>query len=60
MKKEIDFEHLKSEILKIEKNVVTNKVLNFAFAQPTDWDKFSDKDDSESQEDVNDSRSKIS
>ena len=35
MKKEIDFEHLESEILEIEKNVVTNKELKFAFAQPT-------------------------
>ena len=60
MEEEIDFEHFESEILEIEKNVVTNKVLNFAFAQPTDWDKFSDEDDSESQEDLNDSRSNIS
>ena len=35
MKKEIDFEHLESEILEMEKNVVTNKELKFAFAQPT-------------------------
>ena len=35
MEKEIDFEHLESEILEIEKNVVTNKELKFAFAQPT-------------------------
>ena len=35
MKKEIDFEHLESEILEMEKNVVTNKELNFAFEQPT-------------------------
>ena len=35
MKKEIDFEHLESEILEMEKNVVTNKKLKFAFAQPT-------------------------
>ena len=35
IKKEIDFEHLESEILEIEKNVVTNKELKFAFAQPT-------------------------
>ena len=35
MKKEIDFEHLESEILETEKNVVTNKELKFAFAQPT-------------------------
>ena len=34
-KKEIDFEHLESEILEMEKNVVTNKELKFAFAQPT-------------------------
>ena len=34
MKKEIDFEHLESEILEMEKNVVTNKELKFAFAQP--------------------------
>ena len=30
MKKEIDFEHLESEILGMEKNVVTNKELKFA------------------------------
>ena len=35
MKKEIDFEHLESETLDIEKNVVTNKELKFAFAQLT-------------------------
>ena len=35
MKKEIDFEHLESEILEIEKNVVKIKELKFAFAQPT-------------------------
>ena len=35
MKKEIDFEHLESKILEMEKNVVTNKELKFAFAQPT-------------------------
>ena len=35
MKKEINFEHLESEILEMEKNVVTNKELKFAFAQPT-------------------------
>ena len=40
MKKEIDFEHLESEILEIEKNVVTNKEYKFAFAQPTNWDNF--------------------
>ena len=60
MKKEIDFEHLESEILEIEKNVVTNKELKFAFAQPTNLDKFSDEDDSESQEDENYSRSQVS
>ena len=60
MKKEIDFEHLESEILEIEKNVVTNKEHKFAFAQPTNWDNFSDEDDSESQEDENDSRSQVS
>ena len=60
MKKETDFEHLESEILEMEKNVVTNKELKFAFAQPTNWDNFSDEDDSESQEDENDSRSQIS
>ena len=32
MKKEIDFEHLKSEILEMEKNIVTNKELKFDFA----------------------------
>ena len=31
MEEEIDFEHLESEILEMEKNVVTNKELNFAF-----------------------------
>ena len=35
MKKEIDFEHLEYEILEMEKNIVTNKELKFAFAQPT-------------------------
>ena len=35
VKKEIDFEHLESEILEMEKNVVTNKELKFAFAKPT-------------------------
>ena len=35
MKKEIDFKHLESEILEMEKNVVTNKELKFVFAQPT-------------------------
>ena len=35
MKKEIDFEHLESEILEMEKNFVTNKELKFTFAQPT-------------------------
>ena len=54
MKKEIDFKHLESEILEMDKNVVTNKELKFAFAQPTNWDNFSDEDDSESQEDEND------
>ena len=44
----------------MEKNVVINKELNFAFAQPTNWDKLSDEDDSESQEDENDSRSQAS
>ena len=47
-KKEIDFEHLESEILEMKKNVVTNKELKFAFAQPTNWYSFSDEDDSES------------
>ena len=60
MKKEIDFEHLESEILEMEKNVVTNKELKFAFAQPTNKDNFSDEDDSEYQEDENDSRSQVS
>ena len=44
----------------MEKNVVTNKELKFAFAQPTNWDNFSDEDDSESQEDENDLRSQVS
>ena len=43
MKKEIDFEHLESVILEIEKNVVTNKEHKFAFAQPTNWDNFQTK-----------------
>ena len=60
MKKEIDFKHLESEILEMDKNVVINKELKFAFAQPTNWDNFSDEDDSESQEDENDSRSQVS
>ena len=57
MKREIDFEHLESEILEMEKNVVTNKELKFAFAEPTIWDNFLDEDDSGSQEDENESRS---
>ena len=60
MKKEIDFEHLESEILEMEKNVVTNKEHNFVFAQPTNWDNFSDEDNSESQEDENDSKKQVS
>ena len=60
MKKEIDFEHLECEILEMKKNVGTNKELKFAFAQPTNWDNFSDEDDSESQEDENDWRSQVS
>ena len=35
IKKVIDFEHWESEILEMKKNVVTNKELKFAFAQPT-------------------------
>ena len=42
MRKKIDFEHLESEILEMEKNVVTSKELKFAFGQPTNWDNFSD------------------
>ena len=60
MEEEIDFEHLESEILEMEKNVVTNKELKFVFAQPTNWDNFSYEDNSESQEDENDSRSQLS
>ena len=60
MEEEIDFEDLESEILEMEKNVVTNKELKFAFAQPTNWDNFSYEDNSESQEDENDSRSQVS
>ena len=56
MEQEIDFEHLESETLEMEKNVVTNKELKFAFAQPTNWDNFSYEDNSESQEDENDPR----
>ena len=56
----MNFEHLESEILEMEKNVVTNKELKFAFAQPTNWDNFSYEDNSESQEDENDSRSQVS
>ena len=45
----------------MEKNVVRNKELKFAFAQPTNWDKFfSDEVDSKSQEDENDSRIQVS
>ena len=45
----------------MDKNVVRNKVLKFAFAQPTNCDNFfSDDVDSESQEDENDSRSQVS
>ena len=40
MKMKINFEHLKSEILEMDKNVVRNKELKFAFAQPTNCDKF--------------------
>ena len=57
---EINFEHLESEILEMEKNVVTNKESKFAFAQPTNWDNFSYEDNSESQEDENDLRSLVS
>ena len=57
---EIDFEHLESEILEMQKNVVTNKELNFVFAQPNNWDKLLDEDGSESQEDENDSKSQAS
>ena len=32
LEEEIDFEHMEPEILEIEKNVVTNKELKFAFA----------------------------
>ena len=32
MEEEIDFIHLETEILEMEKNVVTNKELSFAFA----------------------------
>ena len=60
MEQEIDFEHLESEILEMKKNVMTNKESNFAFAQPTNWDNFSDEDSSQSQEDENDSRSQVS
>ena len=59
MEEEIDFEYLKPEILEMEKNVVTKKELKFAFAQPTNWDNFSNENDSESQEDENDSRSQV-
>ena len=51
---------MESEILEMQKNVVTNKELKFAFAQPTNWDDFSDEDNSEFQEDENDSRSQVS
>ena len=40
MGEEIDFEGLEYEILEIVKIVVINKKLNFAFAQPTNWDNF--------------------
>ena len=35
---------------------MTNKDLNFVVSQPTNWDKISDEDDLESQEDENDSK----
>ena len=60
MEEEINFEHLKSEILEMKKNVVTNKELKFAFAQPTNSNNFSDEDDSESQENENNSWSQVS
>ena len=60
MEQEIEFEHLETEILEMEKNVVIIKELKFAFAQPTSWDNFSYEDNSESQEDENGSRSQVS
>ena len=36
---------------------MTNKEFNFAFAQPTNWDNFSDQGESESEEVENYSRS---
>ena len=60
MEQEIDFEDLKSEILEMDKNVVINKELKFAFEQPTNWDNFTEEDGSESQENENNSRSLVS
>ena len=38
-------------------NIVTNKETNFVFAQLTNWDKFSDEDNTGTQEVENDSTS---
>ena len=51
---------MESEILEMDKNFVTNKKLKFAFAQPNNWDNFSDENNSESREDKNDSRGQVS
>ena len=43
MEEKIDFEHLESEILEMEKNVVTNKELSFSFTQPINRENFQTK-----------------
>ena len=60
MEEAIYFEGLESEILEMEKNVVKNKEINFAFAPPFNCDSFFYEDDSESQEDENDSKTQVS
>ena len=54
---EIDFEGLEFEVLEMEKMWWKIKQPNFVFAQPTNWDNFSDEDDSESQDIENGSTS---
>ena len=51
---------ISSSIYLKEKNLKANKQPNFEFAQPTNWDNFWDKDDSESQNIENDSISQRS
>ena len=40
IKVKFDLEHLESEILEIEKNVMINKDLNFVFALPINYINF--------------------